>query len=101
MGWGWARVTPDAGRLGGFLLPDFEVNLAEFLERAVSADFYGADGAIHQLGNFLVLEVLKAGKHENLAMFERKAREGGAEQDDVFCGRGLIGRLGLRGGLVH
>src|SRR5882757_3127682 len=83
----------DEGRSGRLFLSDFEIDFAEFLEGAVGADLHGTDRAVEQLGDFLVLEMLEARQHQDLAVLERQAGEGGAEQHDVLGGGGLLGRL--------
>src|SRR4051812_32459893 len=89
-GLGWRSATSARDHLGGFLLPDFKINLAQLLERAVGADFYRPDGTVHELGDFLVFQVLEAGQHEHFAMFQRQAGQGGAEQHYILGGRRLF-----------
>ncbi len=66
----------------------------------MGADLDGANGAVEEAGNFLVVEMLEAGEHEHLALFERQAGEGGAQQDEIL-GRGrLVGGRQVGGGVM-
>jgi len=93
------------------LAAELEIDLAQFLERAVHADLHGADGGVEQAGDLAVFDVLQAGEDEHLAVLERHAGEGGAEEFEVvgrggvvigrgaFVGVGVeIGGIGGRGG---
>src|SRR6478736_10243064 len=85
-----------SGWLRHLFLSDFKIDLAEFLEGAVGADLHGADGAIEQACDFLVVEVLEPREHEDLAVFVADAGEGAAHERDVVSGGGLgVGRRAL------
>ena len=64
----------------------------------MGADLDGADGAVEQPGDLLVLEVLEAREDEDLALLERQAGEGLAESDQVLGRRGLLGGRGSASG---
>jgi cephalosporin-C deacetylase len=84
-----------SGRLRRLLLSDFEINLAQFLERAVGADLDGSDRAIEEAGDFLVFEMLQAGEHQDLALFQGQAGEGEAQMHHLLGGGRLFGRRGF------
>ena len=46
------------------------------------ADLHGADGAVEQLGDLLMVEVLEAREDEDFAMFVGNASEGAAHEID-------------------
>ena len=83
-----------------------DVDLAQLLERAVSADFGGADGAFEDAGDFGEGELLETGEEEHFAIVpveagKRSVQEGVIITDGrVVRGvRGLVGMILQVGGI--
>lgn len=86
------------GKRGGSVrarLLQLEIDVAQFVERAVSADLGGTDGAFEDAGDFGERELLETGEEEDFAVVAIEAGEGGVEEGVIVARRGAI--AGIRG----
>ena len=75
-------------------LLQLEIDVAEFVERAVGADFGGADGAFEDAGDFGEREFLKTREEQHLADIAIEAGEGGAEECVIVARRRMVRGVG-------
>ncbi len=80
--------------LGGALLLEADVDIAEFAQCAMSADFGGADGAFEDAGDLGEGEFLEAGEKKDFAIVAVEAGEGGVEEGVVVAGGGMVAGVG-------
>ncbi len=79
---------------------EFEIDNAEFLERAVGADFGGADGAFENAGDFGEREFLKTAEEEDFAIVAIEAGEGSVEEGVIVARGGGFTGVGTVVGVV-
>jgi hypothetical protein len=77
-----------------------DVDIAEFAQRAMSADFGGADGAFEDAGDLSEREFLETGQEEDLAVVAVEAGEGGVEQDVIVANGGVVAGVGAFVGVL-
>jgi hypothetical protein len=77
-----------------------EIDLAEGLERAVGADFGGADGALEDAGDFGEREFLEAGEEEDFAVLAIEAGEGSVQKSVIVAHGGMLAGEGSLVGVI-
>ena len=78
---------------GGRFPAEFEIDVAQILEGAMYAYFYGADGDVEEAGDFLVFEALETREHQQFALGGIQGGERGVKPG------GVVGRDGAVGGV--
>jgi hypothetical protein len=98
----WAKRRGDkvCGGSVGALLLEADVDVAQFVEGAVGADFGGADGAFEDAGNFGEGELLETGEEEDFAVVAVEAGEGGVQERVVVAQGGVVAGVGSVVGVV-
>ena len=88
-----------AGSVGARLLEP-EIDVAQFVERAVGADLGGADGAFEDAGDFGEGELLEAREEEHLAVVAVEAGKRGVEERVVVADGGAGAGVGRVVGVI-
>ena len=69
---------------------ELEINVAQFAERAVGANFRGADRAFENAGDFGEREFLETREQQHFAVIAVEPRQRGVEQRVVVAGGGAV-----------
>ena len=80
-------------RLAAGIIFQRQVGFAELLQRAMHANFHGAGFAAEQARDFLVLQFLKAAKHQNFPLVFGKLHERALKKLRLLLSLGGVARV--------